>query len=444
MRLRRLTILALAPTLAFGCYRSHLREASSDAGSTSMDDAGGLRDGAMIPDESCTTICDPPRVLARVPLDLSFSRAPAVLDAVVHRDELAVSMLIGDTTGGADPAPEFSLARISRRTGDARIEVVELPTSTRSIGAAALASRDETLTLIAVHGTRPSITEPEPWVMIVRWEGSDSSPTSFQEPLTDMPLSPCPGCFRRGTSVAIGNDAGLVALAAEGALFLARVDLDTGSVLRETVPLPSAVPNTALDARADRSGSGILALGGLREAPGATATPALAMVATESTLEPPISVPGPSSDAVPHPWLHDGALEVVRFLRDDGLATGRIHRYAIEGSEIAEVGTIATAGGLPPLVVASTASALLWVESSLTAIGEADLRVLAEPPRTCERVSPASTIHLPTPVAGLDPRVMVATEADGRTYAALLEQDPGSPGTAVLVVFDLGVCRNST
>ena len=263
--------------------------------------------------------------------------------------------------------------------------------------------------------------------------------------LTDAPLDRCAACFRRGTSVAIGDNGGLVVLSDEGVLHVGRVDLAEGTLSRETIDVPSVLPNTALDARADRSGTGILALGGVREALAATSTPALAMVATESTLETAISVPGATDDSVPHPWLHGGALELVRFVRDEGFSRGRLRRYAIEGSGIREVGTIETAGGLPPLATASTPSVLVWVESSLAVIGEADLRILASPPRTCESVSPESSIHLPTPLAtGFDPRVLTATEADGRTYVALLEQAPETLDTADLVVFDLGVCRDTT
>lgn len=94
--------------------------------------------------------------------------------------------------------------------------------------------------------------------------------------------------------------------------------------------------------------------------------------------------------------------------------------------------------------MASTPSALLWVESSLATVGEADLHVLAPPLTTCDGWTPASVVHLPTPLSDRDPRVMAATEADGRTYACLIEQDPGMGEGAVLVVLDLGPCRDGT
>lgn len=459
--MRRRAVRSCSSTFSFsialalaGCFGAHVGEDSGEGGATPADsgspptedagelDDGGTVDGGAIVGDPCTTVCEPPSVLARVPLDLGFSRVPAVLDAVVHRDEVVVSLLVGAESDGSDPTPEFSLARISRRTGEARIESLDVPTSTASIGAAALASRGETLTLVAAHAASGPLTL-QPEVLIVRWEGA-GTPMVVEQRLTELPLPSCVGCFRRGVSVAIGVDGGLIALAGAEELFLGRVSLDTATIVRETIPLPSVVPNTAIDARADASGSALLTMGGLRETPGATPTPALAMIATDSTLAAPISLPGEPGDSVPHPWVHDGALEIVRFLHDDGFASGRLHRFAIEGSETVEVATITTAGDLPPLVLASTPSVLTWVESSLTAIGESDLRVLAPPPSTCERVSPVSVIHLPRPLAGWDPRVMVATEADGRTYVALLEQDPGSSDTAMLVVFDLGVCRATT
>lgn len=440
--MRSAWILALALALTPGCYLSHDRAGLVDAG---VEDSGDPRDGGSdggSPVDPCTTVCDAPRILARVPLDLTLARTPAVLDAVVHRDELVVALLIAEGGAFPDPTRAFSLARISRRTGESRIEVVDVRTHTSSIGAAALASRGETLTLIAAHA-EDSIVDMQPEVLVARWEGA-ASPSLFEHPLTDSRLAHCAGCFRRGASVAVGETGGIVALAGEGELFLGRVSLETGDVVRETIALPSVVPNTALDARGDRAGSALLALGGLRETRSATASPALAMVAGESTLEAPISIPGASSDSVPHPWLHDGALEVVRFLRDDGVAGGRLHRYAIEGDETTEIGApIGTAGGLPPLVFASTPSALLWVESSLAAIGEADLRVLAAPPATCAEAMPATVLHLPTPLATWDPRAMTATEADGRTYVFVIEQEPGDFESAVLVVFDLGVCRDT-
>lgn len=440
--MRSPSILALALALTPGCYLSHERAEAVDAG---VEDSGDPRDGGSdggSPVDPCTTVCDAPSVLARIPLDLRWSRMPAVLDAVVHRDELVVAMLIADTFPGSVPITAFSLARISRRTGEARIEVVDVGTQTASIGAGALASRGDTLTLIAAHAGN-SVPDMQPEVIVAQWEGAAAAPSLFEHPLTDSRLMACAGCFRRGASVAVGENGGIVALAGEGELFLGRVSLGTGDVVRETITLPGVVPNTALDARGNRAGSALLAVGGLRETRGATASPALAMVASESTLEAPISIPGTSSDSVPHPWLHDGALEVVRFLRDDGVAGGRLHRYAIEGAETTEIGApIRTAGDLPPLVIASTSSALLWVESSLAAVGEADLRVLAAPPATCTESRPASVLHLPTPLATRDPRAMTATEADGRTYAIVIEQEPRDYENAVLVVFDLGACRD--
>lgn len=439
MRARSLATLALTLALTPGCFRSHGSEGpSADAGEPGDGDV--TVDGS-VPADPCRTVCDPPRVLARVPLDSSSPRVPAVLDAVVHRDELVVALLIGDTIPFGVPAPEFSLARVSRRTGEVRTEIIDVATTTASIGAGALASRGETLTLIAAHST-PAFPEIQPLVLVARWEGAAAAPTTFVQPLTDTAFPRCAGCFRRGASVAVGERGGIVTLAGEGVLYVGRVDLESGAVTRETMALPSVVPNTALDARSDRRDSALLALGGLRETRGATPSPALAMIASESTLDAPISIPGDASDSVPHPWLHDGALEVVRFLRDDGLAGGRLRRFALDGSGTTEIGTLATAGGLPPLVMASTPSALLWVESSLASVGEADLRVLATPPATCEGATPASVVHLPTPLADRDPRAMTATEADGHTYALLLEQDPAMRESAVLVVLDLGACRD--
>jgi len=435
--------------LAAGCFDDHGR--LDDAGGTleadagvEREDAGALADGS-VPAAPCTTVCEPPRLLARVSLDLTHSLRPAVLDAVVHRDDLVVSLLAGDLSGGADPTPEFFLARISRRTGEARIEVIDYPTSTMSIGAAALTSRGESLALMMVFAANATLPYLQPQVRVVTWEGADPTPTAFQRALTEFPLDRCYGCFRRGASVAIGETGGLAVLADEGVLRVSRVELSEGTLTREAIDVPSVSPNTALDARADRSASGILAIGGARAIPAASASPALAMVATESTLEPAIPVPGATDDATPHPWLRSGALELVRFVRDAGFSRGRLRRYVLEGSEFTEVGAIETAGDLPPLAITSISSALVWIESSLTAIGESDLRILSSPPRTCGRVSPESSVHLPTPLAtGFDHRVMTATEADGRSYVALLEQAPGALDTADLVVFDLGVCRDTT
>jgi hypothetical protein len=443
MRARPNFAVAVAVALALtpGCYCSHLRVEPLDAGAE-LHDAGEPRDGSL-PSVPCTTVCDAPSVLARVPLDLRVGLAPAVLDAVVHRDELVVALLIAESRSFSDRSRAFSLARISRRTGETRIEVVPVSTRTDSIGAGALASRGETLTLIAAHGGEP-ITEVEPRVLLAIWEGAASSPTTFGQLLTDEPFPHCAGCFRRGASVAVGEAGGIVALAGEGVLHVGRVALETGDVVQETIVVPTAVPNTALEARGERDGSAVVAVGGLREIHGATPSPALAMVASESALEAAIVLPGVASDSVPHPWLHDGTLEVVRFVRDEGVSGGRLRRYAIEGGGTAEIGTVATAGNLPPLVIASTSSALLWVESSLVSVGEADLRVLAAPPETCETVTPATVVHLPTPLADRDPRATVATEADGRTYAILIEQAAGTFDSATLVVFDLGVCRDGT
>ena len=91
--------------------------------------------------------------------------------------------------------------------------------------------------------------------------------------------------------------------------------------------------------------------------------------------------------------------------------------------------------------MASTPSALLWVESSLAFVGESDLRVLAAPPASCSAVSPATVVHLPAPVVGRDPRWLTATEADGHTYAFVIERPARDFDSGTLVVIDLGACR---
>ncbi len=234
-------------------------------------------------------------------------------------------------------------------------------------------------------------------------------------------------------------------LGGDGVLFVGRVGLDGAGLELEMASVPGVLPQTALGARGDPSGTALLAVGGLRETHGALATPALAVVlSADAPLAAPVAIPGADRDAVPYPWIHDGTMEIVRFVRDDGVAGGRFHRYAIEGSTAVELGTFATAGALPPLAMASTRSTFVWAESSLAEIGAADLRVLAAPPRTCAAVTPASVAHLPTPLVDRDPRALVATEADGRTYVAFIEKVPVDYENAMLVVLDLGSCRDTT
>lgn len=435
--MRKRWMIALTLALVPGCYLSHQRPVI-DGGA---EDAGEPPDAGP-PVDPCNTVCETPSVIARVPISLgSGGYTPALLDAVVHRDELVVALLIAPSHA-VTTSRAFSIARISRRTGEARIEPVEVTTATGSVGAGALATRGDTLTFVAAHAEDAG-GELQPEVLVARWEGDASAPILAVQPLTDSRLPGCPGCFRRGASVALGENGAIVTLAGDDQLFVGRVALDSATVSRETLRVAGVVPNTALDARGDRRGSGLLTMGGVREARAATPSPAFAIVASESALESPIALPGTASDSVPHPWLHGDAREIVRFLRDDGLSGGRIRRYAIEGSDTVELGApIATAGGLPPLAMASTPSAVLWVESSLAAVGEADLRVLAAPPASCTAVTPASVVHLPTPLASEDPRALAATEGDGRTYAIVLERPPTELVSATLVVFDLGVCRD--
>ena len=121
--MRALFALACGLSLGAGCYASHQRTSSPDAGGTPEDAALVLDTGP--PGDPCVTVCEAPRVLARIPLALCCDREPAVLDSLVHRDELVVALLIGTTEPMPGPSPVFFLARISRRTGEARIEPIE-------------------------------------------------------------------------------------------------------------------------------------------------------------------------------------------------------------------------------------------------------------------------------------------------------------------------------
>lgn len=430
----------------WGCSRTSV-EPVGDAGDPPMGDTGGrldgaVRDGAVSP-PVCTTVCDPPRLIARA--SLGTPRTPAaVLDAVVHRGELVIALL--QDTDATESSLVFALARISLSTGEARLEVVAatspgLALVEQSVATGALASRGETLTLVAARAAEANL-DFQPEVLVATWDGPASTPSIVREPLTDERQAACAGCFRRGAAVAIGEAGALVGLGGEGVLFLGRVDLDSGATARETLPMPGVEAGAALEAGSDVAGVGLLTVGGLRDLPIATGGPAFALIASASALEAPISLPGAPSDPTPHPWLHDGAVEIARFLRDDGLSGGRLHRFTVERADVAALGTLTTAGGLPPLAMASTPSALLWLEASLARIGESDLRVFA-PTRSCEggQAPTASTVvHLPRPLGTQDPRPLVATDHDGRTYTALLEQEEAF-GNVALVVFDLGPCR---
>ncbi|MGE0790591.1 MAG: hypothetical protein AB7S26_33240 [Sandaracinaceae bacterium] len=436
--------------LTTGCFDAH-----GPAGD------GGVRDGALDADvdaaalpSPCATLCEPPRVVARVPFEspLGFNVVASLLDMVVHRGELVVAM---SQSALEESGLIYVLARVSRQTGEARLEVVDMTLPDRdhvtpSIIAGALASRGETLTLVAARADPHDYPSSypfsyQPTVLVGTWEGAATAPRLVHHPLIDPdgePPAQCPGCLARGAAVGIGEQTGLVGVGAEGELWLGRVDLATAAMTRETLAMPGVVPATSLDARGDRSGVGLLAVGGTRQIAAAVEGPAYALALDESTLQAPISMPGAPSDPTPHPWLHDGALEMVRFQRDEGLSDGRLYWYAIEGDTTVELRAISTAGDLPPLAMASTSSALFWVEASLASVGESDLRVLAAR-RTCagdEEAMARTVLHLPRPIGTPDPRALVATEHEGRTYVGVLEDD-GGEGRVALVVFDLGTCR---
>lgn len=428
-------LLALVP----GCFDAHGRDGDSgptpEDASVPVPDAGGPADAGP----PCVTTCGSAAVLARLELDVSGGLVPAVLDAVVHRDELVAAVLRGPVRP-TDPLEPFSLIRVSRRDGSVRLETVPVSTWVSSIGAGALVSEGDRLTLIAAHAVEDSFTpeDIEPRVSVATWDGAAASPRVTELALTEAPLPRCVGCLRRGASVAIDGEDGLVLLADDGGLLVGRIGLVTPDVARETIEIAELMPNTAVDARSDRSGSALVALGGTREIGGASPAPASALVAP--SLDAPIAIPGTESDSTPYPWVHGERVEVARFVRDDGSARGTLRRFAIEGGAAIERERIETAGGLPPLAIGSAGPVLVWAESSLASPGESDIRVLALADSCADMAIPINVAHVETPLGTQDPRVLTATEADGRTYVLLVEQEAVAPRRAWLTVLDLGVC----
>lgn len=441
---RRIAALAMIASLS-GCYASHQHEREVDAGPPPLD-AGDV--------DPCGTICDGPSILARLELDVDFRSAPAVLGAVVHRDELVAVLLLASSLGPGHPdvvETPFALARISRRTGEARIETVPAPADVSSVAAATLASDGETLTLVALYDEVPETvvfpppTDAQPLVLVARWDGDGAVPTMRTEPLTDAPLPRCARCLRRGASVALTGTRAVAALAAEGVLHVARVDLDGTAVRRDAVAIADVTANSALDARGDGAGTALVAVGGSRAILGAVDTSGRVVPASATRVGAPIELPGGTAGSVPFPLVRDGRLQAIRFLRDAGRAEGALHLLAIDEGRVSDVGTLETAGRLPPLAMASTTSALLWAESSLAPIGDADLRVLVSSPECTTGAIPATVVHLPLGLGGGDPRALAATEADDRTYAFVVETEGFVTAfRAFLTVIDLGACRAGT
>lgn len=426
----RQPIVYLASGLALlaGCYLDHGIDRGSEDASTDPGDAD-----AGVPRMPCTTTCEPARAILQGPI--GFGPESALLDMVWHQDTLviaAVDVRVG-TEGGA-----LVLLRLSPARGTLEAEAIPSVSLNGSISDADLRSDGETLSLLVVT-QEPEFVTVQPRVEIRRW-GSSGEPVRSGALWLD-PQPRCP-CARRGVAEITGAETGVVALGGEGVLHVGRVDLRDGTARTETLRVDGVIPSSALGATDDGRGGAMLTIGGLRDTLLATASPAYALAIGASSTSAPMPLPGTASDGPPLPVRRTDGMEIVRFVRETGLAGGGLSRFAVRET-IEPVGApLPLAGGLNPLAMAATRSELLWAESSLARVGESDLRVLAEPPASCESPVAASSVHLPLPLAAGDPSAMVATAVEGRTYVALVvENEPFGRGPTLLL-FDLGSCRD--
>jgi len=266
----------------------------------------------------------------------------------------------------------------------------------------------------------------------------DTEPVFQTIPLRDEPIAGCGTCRRYGAAVVQDDAYGIAALASDAEMHIARIKFTDGSVERWSVPIPGSSPDSPLGGVGDGRGQALLVAGGaLAEFEGSYGGAAFGLHVDE-VIGPPITIPGDRFDPPPHPVIFEDRSELVRFLFNVDGVTGMLHRYCLEPGGLSEFGTIVTAWDLAPYGMASTSRGLLWAEPDPSLPGTANLRVLVHGP-ACTSETPTLAANLPFPLIDTDPRVMAATERDGRTFAIVIERHGMDNERATIL--DLGECE---
>jgi hypothetical protein len=275
-------------------------------------------------------------------------------------------------------------------------------------------------------------------VEIATWARLDAEPVMQSVLLHEERISGCARCRRFGAAVMQDDTHALAAVADGTNLRLARVAFADGAVERWTVPLADASFDAPVGGVADGRGRALIVAGGaLAEFEGSYEGPALGLRVDERG-EPPVGIPGGRFDPPPQAGLFDDRSEFLRFRYGDDGVMGRLHRYRLESSGLREVDVFETQLGLAPDAMTTTSRAFVWVEPDPSLPGTATLHLLAQD-MACTSEAPSQVASLPVPLVDADPRVVAATERDGRTFVLTLEIR--GPEDHRATILDLGQCR---
>lgn len=440
--------------LSVGCYRSHVIERdaafapdASDAGIEALD--AGLDGGDDAGDASldagpgpCTTQCDTPRLVASVSFADALLEPWAILDVAPVGDSLIALTVVGDLASiSAGTRVEYRLLHIPLVDGAPRFEGHESLHTDQAITGGSLRAVGEGYRLVVVSSGRGHVTAPqEVSVVIATWSDLGGAPEIMRVPLSDTAIPGCVRCYRHGAAVLHDDVQVIAAVAGDGEMRVARIAFADLSVERWNVSLPDASADAPMAGASDSAGRTLLTVGGsIAEfrGSGGGAAYALSVEGADADLGSLLALPGALADPPPHAVLFADRAEIVRFGFTADSTTGAIRRWVVADGVLAEQAMIETGAGLPPFAMTSTPSVLFVAEADLTLPGSANLRALAHLPG-CTSERSALVAHLPAPLADLDPRVIAATERDGRTYVVVIEHP--RRGEYRASVLDFGRC----
>lgn len=432
--MRRVALLALLTAATAGCYRSHLRAADAGTDADSADAGPSTPDAGPAP---CRTVCEPPRVIASVQLQPFSLQGQAVLDIVAADDALVVLISAYDllvTTG----ARSYALVRVPLTSGAPRVERHPMLTTRPGVSAGSLrATRTGLLRLVALT-TGGELREAQRIDLLIADWASEGEPSIARLAVRDEPIPGCRRCLRLGAAVIQDEAHALAAIGSEGEMHGARVSLADLDAARWTLPIASAADDAPLFG-VGAENRAVITVGGSNSAFGGSfGGGAFALAINTSEMLGPIVVPGAALDPPPQGVVFGDRSEVVRFTYDGDLTTGALRRYAVGALGLEELERIETTGGLPPLALTSTRSAIVWAEPDLALPGAANLLVLAHS-SACTSEASTHAAHVPWPLGDSDPRQIAAAEHEGHTYVVVHEQR--ARGDSWITVLDLGDCR---
>ncbi len=430
----RVALLLFLTATAAGCYRSHVRAADAGADAEVADAGPPLPDAGPGP---CTTVCEPPRVLASVPLQPRSLQGQAVLDVVPAGDALVALIWAHDLLATAGTRMHYVLVHVPLAMGAPRVERHPMLASRPGVSAGSLRATSAGLRLVALS-TDGEIRDPQRVdLLVAEWAGG-GEPMIARVAVRDEPIPGCRRCLRLGAAVIQDEARALAAIGSEGELHVARVSLVDLDAVRATLPIAGAAADAPLFGVGAESRAVITAGGSSSAFGGSLGGGAFALAVDASDMRGPIVVPGAALDPPPHGVVLGDRSEVVRFAYDDDLTTGAIRRYVVGAAGLEELARVGTTGGLPPLALSSTRSAIVWAGADLALPGTANLHALAHSP-SCTLEASAHAAHVPWPLGDSDPRQIAATEREGRTYVVVHEQR--ARGESWITVLDLGECR---